>query len=195
MTEFLPIIEHVEGFIELTDSEKDYFASLLKRSFVKKKQYIVQPGGICKYRTYVVQGAFRSVLYDCNANEHTMAFAIEDWWIADFNTYIYQTPATLFVEALEDSIIIQIDYDAEHLLLETHPKFEKFLRTLSQRALAYFQRRVLANLSMPAEDRYEQFITRYPHIANRVPQYALASYLGFSTEYMSKIRNRRRKKS
>ena len=194
MDQFEPIIRHLERFIPIDEEEISYFTSLLKVNRVKKKQYIVQPGFPCKHRFYVVEGAFRSFLYDGQANEHTVAFAVEDWWITDFNSYIYQRPATLFVEALEDSLIFQIDYNAEQLLLETHPRFEKFLRILSQRALAAVQRRMLSNLSKSAEERYEEFVENYPQIANRVPQYALASFLGFSTEYMSKIRNRRTKK-
>jgi len=191
MNQFQPLIDHINRYIQLTEEEVEYLVSLLKISKIRKKQYIVQPGFVCKHRTYIVKGAFRAILYDDEAQEHTIAFAIEDWWITDFNSYIYQEPAILFVEALEDSEIIQLDYQAEQKLLENYPKFERFLRILAQRALASVRRRMLSNLSKSAEDRYDEFMEKYPHIANRVPQYTLASYLGFSTEYMSRIRKRR----
>lgn len=111
--------------------------------------------------------------------------------ISDYNSYIFQQPATLFVEALVDTILIQIDYNAEGLLKETIPKFEKFFRIITERAFAFLQQRMLSNLSKTAEERYEEFMQRYAEIAKRVPQYALASYLGMSTEYLSKLRNNR----
>jgi CRP-like cAMP-binding protein len=135
----------------------------------------------------------RAYLVDNKAQTHTIAFAIEDWWISDLNSYMNQEPATLFVEALEDSILIQIDYNSELLLLEKIPKFERFFRIIAQRSFAFLQRRMLSNLSKTAEERYDEFIQKYPAIVNRVPQYALASYLGFSTVFLSKIRNKKTK--
>lgn len=195
MDEYLKIKQYVARHIQLTEEEENYFGSLLRIVKVKKKQFIVQPEFTCKYRSYVVRGAMRAYLIDNKAQEHTIAFAIEDWWISDYNSYINQEPATLFVEALEDTTLIQIDYNTEQLLMETIPKFERFFRIITQRSFAFLQKRVLSNLSKTAEERYNEFMEKYPAIANRVPQYALASYLGFSTEFLSKIRNKRTKKS
>ena len=191
MNELETIKKYVARHIDLTLEEQEYFVSLLRVNKVKKKQFIVQPEFICKYRSYIHSGAMRAYLVDNNANEHTIAFAIEDWWISDFNSYIFQQPATLFVEALEATTLIQLDYNAEQLLKETIPKFEKLFRILTERSFAFLQKRMLSNLSMTAEERYEDFITNYSKIAQRVPQYALASYLGMSTEYLSKLRNNR----
>jgi CRP-like cAMP-binding protein len=195
MSDFDPVIKYVERYIRLSEEEKQYLASLLRTTRVKKKQYIVQPDFTCKYRSYVVSGAMRAYVIDKKGDDHTIAFAIEDWWISDYNSYIFQTPASMFVEAVEDTVLIQIDYNAEQLLMETHPGFERFFRIITQRAFAYLQRRVMANLTMTAEERYEEFSGKYPKLANRFPQYAVASYLGFSSEFLSKIRNKRVKKS
>ena len=195
MDEYAKIKSYVARHVLLTEEEQNYFVSLLKIVVVKKKQFIVQPGFTCKYRSYVLQGALRAYLVDNKGQEHTVAFAVEDWWITDYNSYINQEPATLIVEALEDAILIQIDYNAEQLLMETVPKFEKFFRIITQRSFAFLQKRILSNLSKSAAERLYEFTERYPSIANRVPQYALASYLGFSTEFLSKIRNRRIAKS
>jgi CRP-like cAMP-binding protein len=143
----------------------------------------------------VLKGAFRGYLVDSEGKDHTLAFAIEDWWISDYSSLIYQEPATVFVEALEDSILIQIDYDDEQTMLREIPKLEKFERIITQRSLAFHQKRLLSNLTKTAEERYDEFMQNYAAIAQRVPQYALASYLGFSTEYLSKIRNRKTAKS
>jgi CRP-like cAMP-binding protein len=191
MDEFETIKKHVARHISLTQEEQEYFVSLLRIIKVRRKQFIVQPDFTCKYKSYVYNGAMRAYLIDKNSNEHTIAFAIEDWWIADFNSYIFQQPATLFVEAMERSTLIQLDYNAEQLLKETIPKFEKFFRIVTERSFAFLQKRMLSVLSLTAEERYEDFIKIYPQIAQRVPQYVLASYLGMSTEYLSKLRNNR----
>lgn len=195
MDEFIPIVNYVERYIQLTEEEKEYFVSLLRINRVKKKQYIVQPEFVCKYRSYIISGAMRAYLVDDKGKEHTVVISIEDWWISDFNSYLSQEPATLFVEALEDSVIVQIDFHSEQQLMERIPKFERFFRLITQRSFAFLQKRILSNLSKGAEERYDEFVSKYPDIANRVPQYALASYLGFSTEFLSKIRNRKTKKT
>jgi CRP-like cAMP-binding protein len=195
MSEFSPVIEYVSRYVALTDDEINHFVTFLKITKVKKRQFIVQPGFVCRNKSYVVKGAFRAYLVDNEGKEHTLAFAIEDWWISDYSSLIYQEPATLFVEALEDSVLIQVNYDDEQTFLKEIPKLEKFERIITQRSLAFQQKRLLSNFTKTAEQRYEEFITKYAAIAQRVPQYALASYLGFSTEYLSKIRNRRASKS
>jgi CRP-like cAMP-binding protein len=183
------ISQYVARHIQLTGKEQEYFLSLLRITRVKKKQFIVQPDFICKYRTYVFSGAMRAYLVDDKGQDHTIAFAIDDWWITDYNSFIFQQPATLFVEALEDATLIQIDYNTEQLLMETVPKFERFFRIITERSFAFLQQRMLSNLSKSAEERYEEFLHKYPAIVQKVPQYALASYLGMSTEYLSKLRN------
>jgi CRP-like cAMP-binding protein len=189
MNEFDVIKNYIARHVTLTTEEEERFTSLLKITKVKKKQYIVQPEFVCRYRSYVYKGAMRAYLVDDNGQEHSIAFAIEDWWISDYNSYIFQEPATLFVEALEDTTLIQIDYNAEQLLKNEIPALEKFFRIITERSLAFLQRRLLSNLSKTAEQRYNEFVTKYPLMLQRIPQYALASYLGISTEYLSKLRN------
>lgn len=191
MDELERIRLHVSKYIELNDEEEHYFFSLLRINRVRKKQFIVQPDFVCKYRSYVYRGAMRAYLFDHHSQEHTIAFAIEDWWISDYNSFIFQQPATLFVEALEDSTLIQIEYSAEQKLMEQVPKFEKFFRIVTSRSFAFLQQRMLSNLSKSAEERYEEFLNKYPAMAQRVPQYALASYLGMSHVYLSQLRNNR----
>jgi CRP-like cAMP-binding protein len=195
MSNFSPVIEYISRYVELNDEETVRFKSFLKITKVKKKQFIVQPGFVCKNKSYVVKGAFRGYLVDNDGKEHTLAFAIEDWWISDYSSLIYQEPATLFVEALEDSVLIQIDYEDIQTYLKEIPKLEKFERIITQRSLAFHQKRLLSNFTKTAEERYDEFMSKYSAISQRVPQYALASYLGFSTEYLSKIRNKKTTKS
>jgi CRP-like cAMP-binding protein len=195
MNDFTPVLQYISRYVDLTEEEAKHLTSFLKITKVKKRQFIVQPGFVCKSKSYVVKGAFRGYLVDNEGKEHTLVFAIEDWWISDYSSLIYQEPATLFVEALEDSVLIQLDHEDEQRFLREIPKLEKFERIITQRSLAFHQKRLLSNFTKTAEERYDEFMDRYSAIAKRVPQYALASYLGFSNEYLSKIRNRKTPKS
>ena len=194
MSDFAPIIQNVGRFIDLTEEEKEIFASYLRVLKVRKKQFIVQPEFVCQYRTYVVEGALRAYLMTDDAQEHTIALAMDDWWISDFTSYIYQEPATLFVEAVEDSTLIQISYKNEQALMDRLPKFERFFRIHAQRGGAAIQRRMLSSLSQTAEQRYEELARKYPQMLQRFPQYVIASYLGMTTQFLSKIRNQKSKK-
>ena len=157
---------------------------------IKKRQFLDQPGFISRYRNYVAQGAFRSYFVDEEGKEHTVQIAIDDWFVSDFYSYITQTPATLFVEALEDSIILQMEYEAVEQLCHNMHSLSEYFRISTEKAFAFSRNRALSNLSKTAEDRYIEFLERYPTIIDRVPQYIVASYLGMSAEFLSKIRTR-----
>lgn len=194
MSDFQPVLEYITTFIELTEEEKAYFISLLVLIKVKKRQFIVQPNFVCHHMNYLKQGAMRAYHVDGKGIEHTMALAIEGGWINDCDSYICQEPATCFVEALENCVLIQLSYQNEQLLLAKIPKFERALRIIAQHGVTASQKRVLSTISQSAEQRYEEFAVRYPAFLNRIPQYAIASYLGFTTEFLSKIRNKKLKK-
>lgn len=194
MTEYEFLIKHLQDRIELSDEEANQFVSNFKIKKIKKRQFIVQPDFVAQHRNYVVEGALRAYVVNDEGQEHTIAFAIEDWWISDYNSYIYQQPATMFVMALEDAVLLQIDFETEAKLKRANPKFETFFRITAELTAAFFQRRIITNLTSSAEERYEKFINQFPLIANRVPQYVLASYLGMTTEFLSKIKNNKLKK-
>jgi len=181
--------------VSLNEQDEQQFCSIIRTTKVKRRQFIVQPNFVCSHQTYVFTGAFRSYFVNDEGVDHTIQFAVEDWFISDFNSYISQTPASLFVEALEDSVVQQISYDDVEQLCDENPKFERFFRLVAQKSFAYAQRRVLSNLGKSAEERYLEFNNLYPSIVQRVPQYALASYLGMSPEFLSKIRKRLVRKS
>jgi CRP-like cAMP-binding protein len=183
------IATYIGKFVKLSDEEVSIFSNSFKEVKIKKRQFIVQPNFTAKHRNYVLKGAFRAYVVADEGQDHTISFAIDDWWITDYNSYISQQPATMFVVALQDSIILQIDYDQEQELKKTNHKFETFFRIIAERGLAFQQRRIISNLTQTAEERYENFISKYPEIVQRLPQYALASYLGMTTQYLSKLRN------
>ena len=195
-TAFDHLIEHVQKRVNLTEAELAEMLCYFSVKNIKKKQFIIQPDFVARHRHYIVEGAFRAYVIDEKGEERTIQFAIEDWWISDYNSYIYQQPATMFVLALEDSVILRIDHDQEQKLKAANHKFETFFRIMAERSSAFMQRRIISNLTQSAEERYTDFLEKYPLVAQRLPQYALASYLGMTTEFLSKIRNNKvRRKS
>ncbi|MEQ8531948.1 MAG: Crp/Fnr family transcriptional regulator [Imperialibacter sp.] len=184
------LLQYVRSFVSLTDEEAEQFAAPFEEVHVKKRQFVVQPNFTNKHRAFVVRGAFRSYAVH-DGQEHTLQFAIENWWVSDFNSYIYQHPATLFIVALEDSVLLQIEHAKELELKKANHKFETFFRIMAEKGLAFEHRRIIFNLCHSAEARYENFILNFPNFIQRVPQYALASYLGMTTEFLSRIRNKK----
>ena len=195
MTEHQALADHILRRIDLTEGAITEFLSCFKLVKVKKRQFIIQPGFVAHHKNYVLKGAFRAYVVDDTGQDHTIQVSIEDWWITDYNSYLFQKPATMFVEGLEDSVILQIHYDDEARLKKEHHRFETFFRIMAERSMAHMQRRIITNLTKDAEERYQEFEAQYPEIVQRIPQYALASYLGMSTEYLSRLRNKRAKKN
>jgi len=191
MDQFQSLADHIIKRISLDEDEVREFLSCFKITKVKKRQFIIQPDFVPKYRNFVVQGAFRAYVVADEGEEHTIQFAVEDWWISDYNGYIFQKPASMFVMAMEDSIILQIDFENEQKLKLSNHKFETFFRIMAERSFAGMQRRLISNLTKTAEERYQEFEEKYPSIVARVPQYALASFLGMTTQYLSKLRKSR----
>lgn len=183
--------KHIADRIDLNDSEFEHFLSFFSTKNLKKRQFIIQPDFIPNHRNFVVKGAMRAYVIDDSGNEHNIQFAIENWWITDYNAYIYQKPATMFVMAQEDTTILRINHKDETKLKALNPKFETFFRIMAERSTAYMQRRVIERLTLSAQERYGQFLDKYPLLANRFPQYSIASYIGVTTEFLSRMRKGR----
>ncbi|WP_353479987.1 Crp/Fnr family transcriptional regulator [Haliscomenobacter sp.] len=189
MTAHKNLIDHIQKKVSLSEEEAQEFISCFKLTKVKKRQFIIQPDFVAKHRNYVLQGAFMGYVVADAGQEHIIQLAIEDWWISDYNSYIFQQPATMFVMALEDSVILQLDFASEQKLKSMNHKYETFFRITAERSFAGMQRRIISNLTKTAEERFHEFEDNYPQIANRFPQYVIASFLGMTTQYLSKLRN------
>jgi CRP/FNR family transcriptional regulator len=189
VNEYQPLVNNIKRYVALEPSDEAQFIKIVRKTRLKKRQFLVQPGFVCQSQSYVLQGALRSYFVNTDGQEHTLQFAVEDWFISDFNSYINQSPASIYVEALEDSVVLQIDYTNVEHLCATNPKFERFFRMVAQKSFAFSQKRILSNLGLSAEERYLEFADMYPKIVQRVPQYALASYLGMTPEFLSKLKS------
>lgn len=182
------ILAHVGQFVTLEPAEADFFTSLLKYKLLRKRQYLVQAGDVCKFDSFMVKGCLRTYFVDERGSEHIVQFAVENWWTGDLYSFLSGSPAAYNTDALEDSELLQIDQPSLNLLYERVPKFERFFRILTQRAFIAAEQRVIATISQTAEERYRHFIERYPGLDQRVPQHLIASYLGFTPEFLSRMR-------
>jgi len=184
------LLEYIDGYITLDEEEVEILKSHTRIKKVRKKQFVVEQGEICRYENYVVEGCLRCYHLDEDGNEHIVQFAVEDWWIADLQSFLTQSPANFSVDALEPSTLIQFEYNKLQELYNRIPKLDRFFRLIIQNAYIASQQRIVTSYSKDAGKRYIEFRNRYPNIEQRVPQYMIASYLGITPEFLSKIRRR-----
>jgi CRP-like cAMP-binding protein len=185
------LLHHVTRHISLSPHEADLFTGALKVRSLLRRQFLLQAGDVCRYDHYVAAGCLRSFYVDDNGNEHTLHFATEDWWITDLESFLHQSPARVHIEALEPSWVLQVDKPSLERLYVTVPAMERFFRILHQQAYLAQNRRILNNISMNGEERYNDLLQRYPGLVQRVPQKHIASYLGITPVFLSRIRSRK----
>jgi len=188
------ILTNITKHISLTEEEISYVISLLKEKQVTKKEFILKEEQVCKYINFVCSGTLRAFHLDKEGKESTIMFAISDWWITDMHCFINQLPAMLNIEAIEASIIFQLQKNDLDDLYNKIPKFERFFRIIFQNAYIREQLRVLQNLSLTAEERYDNFLSKYPRIVKQVTLKQIASYLGITPEFLSAVRANKNKR-
>ena len=185
-----PLIKYFNRLLPLDKEERAFVEKVFKERRIKKRHFILQEGEICEYNTFVVEGCFKMYLIDQNGKEHNLQFAIEDWWIGDIGSFHNETPSKLYIEAIENSIILQIKKEDQLKLFVDYPKFNQIFRVFTENALVSTQRRVLQNIGSTAEERYLDFMERHPYFFNRISNVQIASYLGVTPEFLSTIRKR-----
>lgn len=184
----LPLIRHLESFIPLKESEKALFEGRFVSKNVKRREKILVAGEVCKYFTFVVEGCFRMFGVDDKGFEHNIQFAAENDWIADIGSFHTQKPSQLNIEALEAGLVLQIKQQDLYFLYIQIPKLDRIFKVLIELKYIELQNRVLQNFSSTAEQRYLDFLDQYPHLFNRLPNTQIASYLGITPEFLSKVR-------
>jgi CRP-like cAMP-binding protein len=183
------LISNIQRFLPLTDEEKYMILSIMKPKKIRKRQYLLQEGDNSKYSAFVLSGCLRCYFVDQNGFEHILQFAIEDWWIADMMSFTSGKSSRLNIDALEDAEVLLLTREDQLALFERSPKFEKYFRIITENGMISNQQRLLDNLSLPATDRYKNFINKYPLFMQRIPQTQIAAYLGITPEFLSKIRS------
>jgi CRP/FNR family transcriptional regulator, anaerobic regulatory protein len=188
------ILTNIAKHISLDKEEIQHFTSLLEYKEVAKKDCLLKEGQTCKSISYVLSGALRAYYLNKEGKETTIMFALADWWVTDMYCFINQEPAMMYIEAIENSCIFQLKKeDLDELFLKV-PKFERFFRIIMQNAYIREQLRVIQNLSLSAEERYDSFASKYPQIVQQVTQKQIASYLGITPEFLSTIRKNKSKR-
>ena len=186
----IQILHHLKKFIELTESEEQLIIDHLTPRTFKRGEFLTKEGEINRYTNYIVSGAARVYYIDQVGQEHVVQLGISDWWTGDFSSFITQTKGILYTEALEKTEVLSFSYEHLQEVYRQVPAMERFFRLLIQKAYAAFQRRVLESLSMDAEQRYLAFREMYPDMDQPLSQKHIASYLGMSAEFLSKIKKR-----
>lgn len=184
-----PLLDYINTFINLTVEEETILLSKIVHRNYLKDQYIIQQGDVCKSVNFIISGCTKTFYMHVDGQEHIVMFSIEDWWTSDLGSFITQTPADFNVQCIENTELIQLNYHNLEELYKEIPKLERFFRKIVERAFVASQKRIIRNFSLTAKERYKIFKNTYPKIEQRVPQYMIASYLGVTKEFLSKIKS------
>ena len=182
--------KNIKRNINISDTELETICNYFKTKELKKREFLLTQGSICKFEGFVLEGCFRVFTLDKKGNENTLYFAAKDWWLMDIDSFMNQTPSNLNIQALEDSKVLLINKQDKIALYKSHPIVEKLFRIMSQKALVSWQRRLIRNHSFTAKERYSYFIQTYPDISSKLTDKQIAAYLGISHEFLSKIKKR-----
>uniref|UniRef100_UPI00404825DD Crp/Fnr family transcriptional regulator n=1 Tax=Roseivirga sp. TaxID=1964215 RepID=UPI00404825DD len=182
---------HFSKLIELDKKEQLIFQSLIKIVSVNNKEFLLTEGQICRYEFFVLKGCLRSFYTDEFLKEHTTMFALEGWWTGELKSFYRGTPANISIQAIEDSLVIQLSQAGKEALFEQIPKFERYFRILFQNRLITNEDRIANHLSSSAVESYTEFRLKHPNLEQRIPQKYIASYLGITPTYLSRLRKKR----
>jgi len=182
------LFDHLGRFISLdkVDIENINLYSNIKT--YDKGDYLVRQGSICMNENYIIEGCTYSYILDDEGKKHVMRCAVDDWWATDLGSFINQQAAILNIQCLKKTTVVEFSYENLNRLYGLVPSLEKFFRIVTQKAFVAAQNRILHKLSLPAKERYLLFIKQYPNIEQHLPQYLIASYLGITKQFLSKIR-------
>lgn len=188
------ILDNISQHISLDIKEAELLLSKIKTVNYKSKTILLSAGEVATCTYFVNSGILRSFNINDNIIEHILHFACEGWWIGDMYSYISEKPGNLFIEVLEDAEVVIITKENQQQLYQEIPKLERFFRILAENSLVAHQERLIDNLSLTAEERFEKFCSKYPTLIQKVPQKHIASYIGVTPEFFSKMKARLLKK-
>lgn len=188
------ILQNIDKIVSLSNMEKETILSKIEVKHYKAKTVLLNAGEVCKHSYFVNSGILRSFNINDNIVEHVLQFACEGWWIGDMYSLITQKPGNLYVEVNEDAEVVLLSKENQEILYQEIPKLERFFRILTENSLVANQERLMDNLSLSAEERFEKFCSKYPTLIQKVPQKQVASYIGVTPEFFSKMKSKMLKK-
>ena len=186
-----PLLTYFEKLIPLSSEEKILVVEKFKPRLYRKKQYVLQEGDASTNMHFVVRGCLRMYKVDEKGNIHIIQFASENWWLTNIGSFYSGSPSEMNIDALEDTMVLQINFKDLTSLYVQAPKFDRIFRVLIENSYVALQRRLLMTISSTAEERYESFLKNYSHLLTRLPQTQIAAFLGITPEFVSRLRNRR----
>ncbi|MFM9824872.1 Crp/Fnr family transcriptional regulator [Flavobacterium sp.] len=184
------LLDNLSKHIQLSSEEQALFLSKTTTQTYKAKTILLYAGQVCKNSYFVNSGVLRSFTINDNIVEHVLSFACSDWWIGDMYSLLSQKPGNLFIEVLEDAEVVILSKENQELLYQEIPKLERFFRILTENSLVAHQERLMDNLSLSAEERFEKMCKKYPDLMQKVAQKQLASYIGVTPEFYSKMKSK-----
>ena len=188
------LLENINKIVTLTPEEEQLILTQVEVKYYKAKSMLLKAEEVSRNTYFVQRGVLRSFTINDQIIEHVLHFACEGWWIGDMYSYIAEKPGNLFIEVLEDAEIVCVSKETHQLLYQKIPKLERFFRILAENSLVAHQERLIDNLSLTAEERFEKFCSKYPTLIQRVPQKQIASFIGVTPEFFSKMKAKLLKK-
>lgn len=190
---YTAIHQYLATCVQLSAEQLAFFDQSLNFKSVPKKTLMLREGEICTFEAFILQGCVKTYFLDQHGSEVILTFATENWWISDLISFYEQKPSKMFIETLEDTQLLFFTPQTKARVLEHLPALERVFRLMVQRHLATYQERLFNNLALTAEERYLHFLEKYPELPNRIPQHLIATYLGITAEFLSRIRRRKLK--
>ena len=188
------LISYFDKYLSLNSEEREVLSKRVVERKIRRKQFILQESDVCRHYTFVAAGCFKMYGADKKGNEHIIQFAAENDWITDIGSFHSGKPSLLYIEAIEQSVILQLEKN-DLIHLYTHfPNFNRNFRVIIEDKYVELQNRVLQNISSTAEERYLAFLDQYPLLSARLPNTQIAAYLGITPEFLSNIRQKITKK-
>ena len=175
-------------YVPLSAAETEALAAGCRIRSIKRRYFLLQEGDVCTQYTFVLEGCLKMYYVDHKGTEHNLQFAAENNWIADLGSFHAKAPSKLYIEAMEPSTVVQISYSNLITLYTDHPKFNRNFRVITEEHFIEQQQRLLQTISSTAQERYAYFLERYPELSTRLPNTQIASYIGITPEFLSKIR-------
>ncbi|MNL10465.1 Transcriptional activator protein Anr [compost metagenome] len=186
------LLKDILSKIKMPPEELETVRGFLLEKRIKKNEFLFRNGEVCNYDSFILSGALKAYYINpVSGKEEILFFAIESWWATDLDSFANRTPSIYNIQAVDEVLLVQIHHQSLQELLQKIPKMERYFRLILQGYLSSIQRRIILMNSTTAEERYLDFADRYPKIIQKVPQYLIASYLGITPEFLSRIRARK----
>lgn len=185
------LIQHINSIVTLDKTEEEIIQDLVRERTVLRRQVIHRAGDIAHSSAFVVSGCLRSYAIDQNGFEHILQFAAENWWISDMYSFTKNKASELNIDALLDTEVLLLSRSCQLSIFDRIPKMERYFRILTENALAASNLRTIDYLRLPAKNRYQKFCDYYPSLIHSIPQKYIASYIGITPEFLSKLRSER----